>query len=526
MLVDLIIYLKRYPVLKAALLIGLSVILGAIGAFAMPPTNFWPLIFISLSGIYALYSYNQNAVQAFGIGFFFGIGYFVTGLWWIGNALLVEGNEFAWVWPLSVIGLPTLLSLFTGTAFACATIIARPHRLSGFFAFTGCLALSEWVRGHIFTGFPWNLFGYSWSDVLSIAQSASIIGAYGLTLLTIFWAAMIGFLWTAELKIKTKILIALITIATGALCFTYGTQRLNNNPTILRAETAVHIIQPNIPQADKWKSEFLVSNFEKHIALSTYQSETTLHEIRQAKSHIIVWPETAIAPVLAESQAAREQISRMLTGYPTKATLLSGALMRKWKGEEKEFTNSLVRLDHSGKLEALYHKSHLVPFGEYIPFQDLIPIKPVAQFQGFKRGNGPETFFGEHIPAFSPLICYEIIFPGKAVEPEMRPEWIVTVTNDAWYGDSAGPHQHFVHAIFRSIEEGVPVIRSANTGISGLTDSYGRVLERSSLNQDWKKSSLLPHPAEQSTIFSQFAHLPFFLLTLCFIGFSILFRRT
>ena len=475
MLVDLIIFSKKHPALRPFLFYGGAFLLGLIGAYAMPPTSWWPLLFISLSGLYCLYALCQSAGQAFRLGFLYALGYFLTGLWWIGNALLVEGNEFAWVWPLSVIGLPTLLSLFYAVALGCAYIISCPLRFAGLFAFAACFALAEWVRGHIFTGFPWNLFAYSWSEALPIAQITSVIGSYGLSLLTLFWTAAIGFLYVSLSEAKHKLIGGLTILASLALCFAWGSYRLASNPTVLRADTAIHIVQPNIPQAEKWKPENLVPNFEKHVGLSAYRMQAVPANTKQASQHIVVWPETALAPVLTESQAAREQIASALKTYPAPASLLSGALLRQWKGEGKQFTNSLVKLDADGSLSPLYHKTHLVPFGEYIPFQDLIPIRPVAQFQGFERGNGPETFFTENIPAFAPLICYEIIFPGNIVSDAIRASWIVTVTNDAWYGDSAGPPQHFAHIIFRSIEEGLPVIRSANTGISGLSDSFGRV---------------------------------------------------
>ncbi len=520
MIVDLIIFLKRYLLFRFLFFYGGAFLLGLIGAFAMPPTSVWPLIFISLSGFYALYSFQTAPGRSFWLGFFYGLGYFVTGLWWIGNALLVEGNEFAWVWPISVIGLPTLLSLFTATAIACACVLASPQSLRGFFAFVGCLALSEWVRGHIFTGFPWNLYGYSWAENISLIQTAGLFGSYGLTLLTILWASTIGFLAVSSLQLKNKILFALGIAATFSLCLIYGTNRLNSAPTIYRADTAIHIIQPNIPQAEKWKAENLIGNFEKHIELSRYNVKDVPAEVRTAENHIVIWPETAIAPVLAESQAAREQISNMLSTYPRNAKLLSGALLRQMQDQQQQYTNSLVALDTQGALDPIYHKSHLVPFGEFIPFQDYIPIKPVTQFQGFERGNGPESFFIENIPAFSPLICYEIIFPGQMTENKMRATWLVTITNDAWYGDSAGPRQHFVHSIFRAVEEGLPVVRSANTGISGLVDAYGRTLKKSTLNQNWTTQVLLPYPAEKQTVFSKMGNYLFFSLCALFISLS------
>lgn len=483
----------------------LSFIAGVVAAYAMAPTSFWPLMFAGLSAFYILYAQGLKAWGATLLGFFFALGYFMTGLWWIGNALLVEGNEFAWVWPISVIGLPTLLSLFTAVACGCAFIIASPRTVRGFIAFVACLALAEWVRGHIFSGFPWNLYGYTWGDILPMAQFASIAGAYGLSLLTIFWATLAGFLYIGKLDNREKtILLTLAAVSIGA-CLAYGMIRLKNNPTAYNDKVELQIVQPNIRQDMKWDPGELVRNFEKHLELS----KAPKGERTDAETTVILWPETAIGPALSGNETARDKIVEVLKTHPTKTYLLSGLLDREEDAETgiRTYFNSLGIFTADGLMKNVYSKTHLVPLGEFIPFQQYIPIKPVVEFSGFQHGNGPSNIVFGSVPVFSPLICYEIIFSGDVVSRRQNPsEWMAAITNDGWYGFSAGPYQHFMHAVFRSIEEGLPTARSANTGISGLTDAYGRVIYKTQIYEDAVVFSKLPLKSQNATLFSSYGN--------------------
>ena len=503
---------------------------GLGSACAMPPQSFWPAVFIGLSVLYMCHAGAVTLRTAFLQGFVFGLGYFLTGLWWIGNALLVEGNEFRWVWPLSVIGLPSLLSLFTGLGTMAATVLSRKvksHSIGPFLIFTAMLSLSEWVRGHIFTGFPWNLYGYAWSDVLPVAQTASLTGSYGLTVLTVLWGGLGGFVFVHRKALGRQhiglVLCCAILLISAIL---YGHLRLQNNPTAFYDGVALHIVQPNIRQDQKWKTERIVPNFEKHLELSRNTSPALAD---QNVTRILVWPETALPYSLFYNETARQKIASMLQSYPGGAYLLSGLLDRQTSEQGTFYQNSMALFDPSGNHQVIYSKSHLVPFGEYIPFQDMIPIRPVAQFSGFTKGRGPQTVRHDVIPAFSPLICYEIIFPGKTVnrkngnENRPGPAWIVNATNDAWYGISAGPHQHFSHIVFRAIEEGIPVIRSANTGFSGLSDAFGRIVVKSNLFQDAILESGLPRATRYRTLYSRTGNLIFVVLCLflTYLGFML-----
>ncbi len=484
----------------------LSLLSGIVLSFSQAPTNLWPLIFIGFSLFYYLYTLAQTKRQAFLSAFLFAFGYFVSGLHWIGNALLVEGNEYKWVWPLAVIALPALLALFTALYATINHLLFYKSRLSHFIGFCVFIAFSEWVRGHVFTGFPWNLYGYGWSSVSPIIQSVSLIGSYGLTFLSIFWGGVIGFaLIPASLSFPKpaaiKKAIALIAILSFAGAYAFGHWRLSKETNSPLSDVTFHLIQPNIAQAEKWKSDKLVSHFETLVELS---SSVT----KRSGRNITIWPETALPPSFLKSVAVNERIHSVLNAGDI---LLSGALSitTDQNSNHPRYHNGLFLWQKDqGKgnqaPRALYSKTHLVPFGEYIPFQKYIPLTPITNFSGFERGSGAQTIqIGNGIPSFSPLICYEIIFPHQAINKHsVRPDFILTLTNDAWYGDSAGPYQHFTQARFRAIEQGLPVIRVANTGISGLIDSYGRVIKQTTLMKKDSITTAIPTKTAQKTYYS------------------------
>ncbi len=480
--------------IRKFLFVAASVAAGWIAAFAMPPVSFWPCMFIGLSGLYWLYSKTQTMLQAFAAGFFFALGYFVTGLWWIGNALLVEGNEFAWVWPISVIGLPTILGFFTATYLAVARYVSDPKTFNGFLIFSFFLMFSEWARGHAFTGFPWNLYGYVWNDHLPMAQMAFVTGAYGMTLISVLWAATAGFLIVSIFSRKNKIFMTGITIASMAMVFIMGQYRLDHSQTEFNKDAGVVVVQPNIPQNMKWNPVEAQNNFLKTISLS--RSGKFAEPI--PRDIFVVWPETAISPSIYSSSENMDRMQGVLRGYSgSNAYLITGVLRRTDEGDDPAYANSVSLLDRDMSIVGIYDKFHLVPFGEFIPLQNWIPLKPVAAFKGFQRGTGAATIRHKNIPAFSPLICYEVIFPNEVVDTkEERPKWIVNVTNDGWYGDSAGPYQHFAQTRLRAIEEGLPVVRSANTGISGIIDPYGRIVESARIGEEAILVNYLPKRIE------------------------------
>lgn len=497
---DLVDIVTKLPVQLSLTLCLLS---GVIASFIQAPYNVSSLIFPCFGLFYILYANSQTIQQSLLCGFTFAFGYFVASLYWIGNALLVDGNPYVWAWPLAVMALPALLAAITTIYIGLAHILF-PNKTSvrGLIGFCALLALAEWTRGHVFTGFPWNLYGHTWDDAKEMIQIVSFGGPYILTFLTILWGCSAAFLF---LRSSNRVVILSISILSLIVAYEIGHYRLFYKQGEVSKDTVLHIVQPNIQQENKWDPQHLAHNFEQHI-----QHSTLTHKGRR---NIIIWPETAVAPPLLGSVSAQERIQNILD---QNSILISGALIRTADGL---YHNGIALWDHESGPFHLYSKTHLVPFGEYIPFQEWIPLKTVTQFSGFAKGDGVQTIQWQDYPSFRPLICYESIFANEVTERnQSRPDYLLVVTNDAWYGDSPGPYQHFSQAKFRAVEQGIPVVRSANTGISGVIDSYGIARDTIPLMQDGGLSIYMPLKTDELTYYSRFGDYPFFILmALCFV---------
>ncbi|MBL4805329.1 MAG: apolipoprotein N-acyltransferase [Alphaproteobacteria bacterium] len=487
-----------------------SFVAGAIAALAMPPSPIWGLLLISVPVLYYAVTKAKNRLVAFGSGWVFGFGYFVFSLSWVANALLVEGNPYVWAWPLAACGLPALLAFFPALACLIAKSFMRLNHISGWLGFVAAYALFEWVRGHIFTGFPWNLFGYTWVDSLPMIQVLRLSDVYFLTLLTLIWACApaLMLLQSSAQKISGLLIVTLTLLGT----FAYGQAELSG----AEQETTplnIRVVQPNIAQHEKWERGKQYSNFEKHLNLSTQQPLPD-------EPIIVVWPETAVSYRLLQTAPAQILFRNALASLPVGSSLLTGYL--RYDAETGQYFNSLVEFDRMGTIQNIYDKNHLVPFGEYIPFQQWIPLKPVVQFQGFGRGEGIVSLNSLQNKAYSPLVCYEIIFPGRATDTNNPPDFIVNVTNDAWYGDSAGPHQHLAKAVYRAVETGIPVIRSANTGISAIIDPYGRKNQSQSVFTKETINAKMPKIRGQSFIDDWAKNNIFMFLVFAFFSFALI----
>ena len=401
---------------------------------------------------------------------------------------MVEGNPYWWIWPLAVCGLPFILSLFTALSCALHKILCKETAHIGtFISFIVFIFLAELARGHLFTGFPWNLYGYTWIDIRPIAQVASIGNIYFLSFLTIAWATTPAFICIAANK-PIKSITPLTVIASFIASYAYGLERLN---TSLYEPKGIDItlVQPNIKQSEKWKPENRAPNFLKLINLSKFTPTSPVESKNNdtSTSHLVVWPETAISQDLLNSPWVTKEIKAVLSTYPTNAYLITGSL--RYIAETKTFYNSILVFNKQGKIIATYDKSHLVPFGEYIPFSNIFDIAPIVGFKGFEAGQKTPALDINDSLSLGTQICYEVIFPNHLNIASNEIDIIVNVTNDAWYGDSAGPHQHLVQARFRAIESGKPLIRSANTGISAIITSYGDIHGSTPLN----KSATIRH---------------------------------
>ncbi len=492
---------------------ALSFAAGGFACLGMAPWNAWPVLLVSLSALYVLIAQSRAPRAAFFYGWLFSFSYFLFGLLWVGNALLVKGNPYAWAWPLAVCGLPLLLSFFPALGLYAARKFGNLSDGRGFLAFTAFFAGSEWLRGYLFTGFPWNLFGYTWAGLPEMIQNVAVGNIYFLTWLTVFWFSLPGFLFLKSGTKKENTGLVLFAVFSFVLCFGFGYWRLAGAPSG-PSEKSVHIklVQPSIPQDEKWERELMIRHFSRQVALSRAEGE------QPGGTTFIIWPETSLSYWLAQDPSAIGMIRDALRSYSGTAYLLTGMLRH--DPEQKKYFNSLVMIDRDGTISNVYDKHHLVPFGEYIPYQPWIPLRPVVQFTGFASGRGPQTFTTPEGISYSPVICYEIIFSGMLTDRPGAPDFIVNVTNDAWYGISPGPHQHFTQAVFRAVEEGIPVVRAANTGFSGLIDPYGRIMEKSELFQEYEK--ILALPAKNMVLKNYIAYknilFAMMLLTLIIIG--------
>lgn len=488
-------------------------VLGCLGALGFPSFSLFPLLFLSLSGFWlVLTSFaSEHPGRSFLAGYAFGFGYFLVGLWWVGNALLIDGNVFKWAWPLAVCGLPTILAPFPMVAAGVSRLVAKGRSLCSFLFFIGVMAFSEWARGHVFTGFPWNLYGMTWTFSLSMLQILSVGGIYLLSLLTLFWFTAPAFSVFGESPRKTRQSVAGIALVSWAAVYGFGTWRLATHPTEYNTSFILQVVQPNIPQGEKWDGEKRWDNYLKTLHLSRPVANSPFSAQTRA-TRLIVLPETAFGYRELEDPSARQLLRDTLGLFSQPTYVLTGALLvDKDEKNKVRYHNSLLVLDQKTRMLRTFDKFHLVPFGEYIPFQSYIPIAPIVQFSGFVEGPGPQTLVVDTIPPFSPLVCYEVIFPGEVTSRDKKSQWIVNVTNDAWYGVSPGPFQHFGQTVYRAIEEGIPLVRSTNTGISAVLDPYGRSLTQSTLYEDSVLESYLPSPISPSPPYT-FFHDALFLM--------------
>jgi apolipoprotein N-acyltransferase len=505
--------------------LSLCFLLGAVGAFSLPPFPIYtfPLLVLSLSGFWLLLTDFKKLWHAPLAGFLYGFGYFLAGIWWVGNALLVDGNAFLWALPFAVCGLQALLALFPMMAALISQWLYKGRSIGAYIFFLSMMGFWEWARGNFFTGFPWNLFGSAWTYSLPMLQILSTGGIYLLSLYTIFLCTVPAFALKGAAAKATRASLFVGALALGVGLYTYGHMRLSSHPTTYNQDVVIQVVSPNIPQADKWDGNKFWDNYIKTVNAISLPAQDISGKVRA-----IVLPETAFHYSAFEDLNAREKLKEALSVYPETTYLLTGLLRRDVLLDGSEsYHNSLTGYDASMNEVMNFNKFHLVPFGEYMPLQEYIPIGPVIGFSGFNSGEGPETKILPNLPPFSPLVCYEVIFPGEvtalATDQQPRPEWLVNVTNDAWYAVSPGPYQHLSQTVFRAIEEGLPMIRATNTGFSAIIDPVGRILDQNSLFETSVQTSYLPVSVKETTLFAVYKNAPFLILLAC-LAFPLLIK--
>ena len=494
---------------------GLAFLAGACGALALEPVGFLPAMAASL--ILAVWLLDGCAGQragaglaaraepflaAAGVGWWWGFGYFLAGLWWLGTAMLVEPDQFAWALPLATLGMPAALALFPALGFAFARLLWSSDALRVLALAVG-LGGAEWLRGHVLTGFPWNDVGMAFATVPALAQSASFIGLYGLDLAAIAILAAPATLIDAPGKGARRPYL-IVAVALLALMTLGGAWRLWTNPTSFVPDTALRLMQPNLAQDAKFRPENGDAILAHYLELSDRATGPERRGVVDA-THVI-WPESAFPYVVTRRPKALGEIARALQG---KILITGAARAEEGDGRTKLF-NAIDVLD-GVRLVSAYDKIHLVPFGEYLPLDGLLrPFGVHHLVPGiWDVGRGPRRLSVPGLPPVAPLICYEAIFPAEAVAAGApRPQWMLNVTNDGWFGRTSGPYQHFAQARLRAIEEGLPLVRVANTGVSAIVDPYGRVLQSLPLGVEGVIDGALPKAAPP-TFFARWGGLVF-----------------
>jgi len=485
---------------------------GAASALAMAPINAWPILFVTFPIL--VWLIDGAGVGRWGgvgtaasTGWWFGFGYFLAGLYWIGFAFLVDAPTFGWLLPVAVIGLPAILAVFTAAGVALARVLWSRGAMR-ILALGVSLTLAEWLRGHVLTGFPWNAFGYAITSPLALAQSAALFGLWGLTFVTVVVFASPATLVDDRTDAPRPWLPVVLGLAVLFGLGSYGVQRLSRTPTRFVDKVHLRIMQPNLQQDVRFNYAAKQAVMTKYVALSDRKSGPDDSGMRDV-THLI-WPESPFPFILAREPDALAQIASLL---PPGGILVTGAirLAEPINPAEPAAYNSIYAIDHSGSIVALYDKVHLVPFGEYLPFQHVLERlgfqELTKQRGGFLSGDRRRLIAIPASPPALPLICYEIIFPNAVVPPGPRPGWIVNVTNDGWFGVSSGPYQHFQQARVRAIEEGLPVVRAANTGISAVIDPLGRIINSLPLAREGVIDSPLPRPV-RPTLYARVGDAP------------------
>jgi apolipoprotein N-acyltransferase len=485
---------------------------GALSALAMAPFNAWPVLFLTFPVAVWLID-GAGAGRWRGVpaaamsGFWFGLGYFVIGLYWIGYAFLVDAPTFAWLMPFAVLGLPAYLALFTAAGFALARLLWT-RDASRLLALAMSLTVTEWLRGHLLSGFPWNSFGYALSEPLALAQTASLIGLWGMTFLSVAIFASPAVLIDGSSRGRKPWIAPVAALALLAIMAVFGTVRLSMQPTLL-TKVKLRIMQPNLQQDVKFNYAAKQEVMQKYLGLSDRASGPQSTGVRDAT--ILIWPESAFPFFLTREADAMAQIAELL---PKGTVLITGSVRAPDLPPGARITrayNSIYVIDHDGSVLSVYDKLHLVPFGEYLPFQDAMERLGFVQLTrvqgGFIPGTRRRAMEIPDAPRALPLICYEMIFPGDIASRDERPGWIINVTNDGWFGYSTGPYQHLQQARMRAVEEGLPVVRAANTGISAVIDPSGRIVARLGLGIEGVLDANLPS-ALPPTIYARLRDIP------------------
>jgi apolipoprotein N-acyltransferase len=491
---------------------------GAGSAFAFQPVGWWPLLLIAFAVLCELLDRTKALWRSLLIGWAFGLGQFVIGLNWIATSFTYQANMPAWLGWVAVVLLSLYLAVYPAIAAGTAWWFGRDDRVVMVTVLGGAWAMTEWLRGVVFTGFPWNPAAAALAPTPLITITA-LIGTYGLSGLVVLLS---GAVW---LEYYRKWLPLVVILGSTVLLWLLPTSAVPPDPLTIRN---IRIVQPNIGQEDKWKPGFDAEAARRLAALSGTPS---------AEPRLLLWPEAAItepvedqrAPYQGLAQFERTRAASILG--PNDILLTGGLAVESRDGVHVDrASNSIYALGPGGRIVGRYDKAHLVPYGEYLPMRPLLSTIGLSRLApgdlDFTPGPGPRTIdIGGEWGKIGFDLCYEIIFSGHVVDERNRPEFIFNPSNDAWFG-SWGPPQHLAQARLRAAEEGLPVLRATPTGISAVIDARGNVLKQIGWRQAGAIDAVLPAAANAPTPFARFGNaIPLLLSALLIAGGIVLGRK-
>jgi apolipoprotein N-acyltransferase len=504
----------RAPVVLAGTLV-LAVAAGLAAALAQPPWGVLPGL-LGLGLLMPLIDRlgsRRRWSAAFTLGWLAGLGYFIPSLIWLAEPFKVDAQAQGWMAPFAVALMAGFLAVFWGVAALVYRLGARRDPLRVLF-FAGVLTLMEWLRGHVLTGLPWDLPGEAWRAGSAPSQAAALVGAYGLTWLTLVVAASPFTVFEG----RRGRLMTLSGLMILAGLYAYGEIRLTRPIPAPAGAPWLRIVQADVKQESKYDKRIFTSIVSRYVALTAQAPAAGVPH----RPDIVIWPEGAIPAALEDYLAPDAWTAPAIAGAlsPNQTLILGGYRFDDdAKGAPITFNSLAVIRPQGGELKVigLYDKHRLVPFGEYMPFDSVASRWGIKQFvhvgDGFTPGPPPRPLNVAGLPLFQPLICYESLFPGftrdGAQAAGARPSWIVNISNDAWFGQATGPRQHLNIASYRAIEEGLPMVRATPTGISAVIDAHGRIVKGERLGMGAYGVIDAPLPgALPSTLYSQLGDGP------------------
>ena len=468
---------------------GAALFFGVLTALAFAPVYMLPFAFVGYSIVWRVLCNAQTTRAAFITLWWFGFGQFVAGLYWISIALTVDAEQFGWLVPFALFGLTGLFAIYSGLAGVIYHRLKTKNIWYNLFLFASAWWVSEYARSTLFTGFPWNLAGYSWSFSALTLQGVSLFGIHGLGLLSLLLFAL-----PAAYALRPRPRwpgYVILGVWTALLLF--GAIRLSSAHNEYVDGVKIRLVQAAIDQTIKWDPAHQQNALHKHFSLMRSPGgEDVTH---------FIWSETAMPFPLGENSRWTDVLAQYA---PPDGGIITGYVRAEGQMPDLKLWNSITMVKANAKLGEVYDKYQLVPFGEFMPLRSVLPIAKITKGAiDFSRGVGASTVRWQGLPPVSPLICYEGIFPELAVNKSDKPQWLLNITNDAWFGNSSGPYQHLSMIRARAIEQGLPVVRVANNGISALIDPYGRYEAQLGLNEVGVLDIKLPVPLRENTPYNR-----------------------